>query len=219
MMSQAQDNALVGIFGAGGFGREIMPFARQLWLERAELVFVESSSRQDSVNGHRVISIEEFATSKAEKKYFNISVADSKARERLAGELVEAGAHPVSLISPNAIQYDENEIGMGAIICSNVIITSNAKIGKFFHCNLASIVAHDCIIGDYVTFAPAVQCLGNIHIGDHAYIGTGAVIKEGTRGEPRRIGEGAVIGMGAVVTKDVPPYTTVVGNPAKPMNK
>ena len=33
------------------------------------------------------------------------------------------------------------------------------------------------------------------------------------------IGAGAVIGMGAVVINDVPPYTTVVGNPAKPINK
>lgn len=218
-MSAVEKKALVGIFGAGGFGREIMPFARENWADRAELVFVETHGREGLVNGHRVISFEDYASSPNAEKYFNISVADSKARERIAGELVAAGSQPVSLISPNAIQYDENEIGIGAIICPNVIITSNARIGKFFHCNLASIVAHDCIIGDYVTFAPAVQCLGNVHVGDHAYIGTGAIIKQGATGEPRRIGEGAVIGMGAVVTRDVPPFTTVVGNPAKPMSK
>lgn len=54
---------------------------------------------------------------------------------------------------------------------------------------------------------------------DHACIGTGAIIKQGTPVKPLVIGEDAVVGMGAVVTKDVPAYTTVVGNPAKPFVK
>jgi acetyltransferase-like isoleucine patch superfamily enzyme len=54
-----------------------------------------------------------------------------------------------------------------------------------------------------------------VHIEDHVYIGTGAIIKQGSPGKPLRIGAGAIIGMGAVVTKDVLPNTTVVGNPAR----
>lgn len=38
----------------------------------------------------------------------------------------------------------------------------------------------------------------------------GAIILPGVT-----IGEGAIVGVGSVVTKDVPPYTIVVGNPAK----
>ena len=79
--------------------------------------------------------------------------------------------------------------------------------------------AHDCIIGDYVTFAPGVRCNGNVVIGDHAYVGAGAIIKQGSQGKHMLIGEGAVVGMGAIVTKDVPPYTTVVGTPARPLEK
>jgi acetyltransferase-like isoleucine patch superfamily enzyme len=60
-----------------------------------------------------------------------------------------------------------------------------------------------------------VCCNGNVHIGDGAYVGTGAVLRQGTSEKPLVIGENAVIGMGAVVTKDVAPGTTVVGNPAK----
>jgi acetyltransferase-like isoleucine patch superfamily enzyme len=70
-----------------------------------------------------------------------------------------------------------------------------------------------------VTFAPSVHCNGNIRIENHAYIGTGAVVRQGRAGKPLVIGEGAVVGMGAVVTRDVAPYTTVVGNPARPLRK
>ena len=47
-------------------------------------------------------------------------------------------------------------------------------------------------------------------IGHDVWIGDGAFIKAGLH-----IGDGAVIGMGAVVTKDVPPYSIVAGNPAE----
>ena len=100
-----------------------------------------------------------------------------------------------------------------------VPLTSNIKIGKFFHGNIYSYIAHNCIIGDYVTFAPRVNCNGNIHIHNHAYIGTGAIIKQGMADKPLIIGEGAIIGMGAVVTKDVPPGVVVIGNPARPLIK
>ena len=47
-------------------------------------------------------------------------------------------------------------------------------------------------------------------IGNDTWIGHGAIIMPGIT-----IGDGAVVGSGAIVTKDVPPYTIVVGSPAK----
>lgn len=110
-------------------------------------------------------------------------------------------------------------IHSGAILAPFVTITSNVRIGKNFHANIYCYVAHDCVIGDFVTFAPAVRCNGNVVIEDHAYIGTGAILKQGRPDKPLVIGRGAVVGMGAVVTKDVPPGVTVVGNPARPLIK
>jgi acetyltransferase-like isoleucine patch superfamily enzyme len=100
-----------------------------------------------------------------------------------------------------------------------VTLTSNIEIGRCFHANLYSYVEHDCRIGDFVTFAPAVRCNGNVHVHDHAYVGTGALLRQGTKERPLVVGEGAVVGMGAVVTRDVPPGATVVGNPARPLVK
>ena len=117
----------------------------------------------------------------------------------------------------NAIEMDDVRIGEGALISPFVTLTSNIRIGDHFHANLYSYVEHDCVIGDYVTFAPGVRCNGNVQIDDHAYIGAGAVIRQGKPGAPLRIGAGAVVGMGAVVTRDVAPGQTVIGNPARPM--
>lgn len=47
-------------------------------------------------------------------------------------------------------------------------------------------------------------------IGNDVWIGVNAIIKDGLF-----VGDGAIIGAGAIVTKDVPPYAIVVGNPAK----
>src|SRR3546814_9850248 len=66
---------------------------------------------------------------------------------------------------------DDVEIAEGALVSPYVTFTSNIKVGRCFHANLYSYVEHDCVIGDYVTFAPGVRCNGNIRIGDRAYIG------------------------------------------------
>ena len=109
---------------------------------------------------------------------------------------------------------DDVQVGEGAIFSPFTTVTSNVVIGRHFHCNINSYVEHDCVIGDFVTFAPGVQCNGNVHIGDGAYVGAGAMIRQGRPGAPLRIGDEAVIGMGAVVLNDVPAGATVAGNPA-----
>jgi sugar O-acyltransferase (sialic acid O-acetyltransferase NeuD family) len=114
---------------------------------------------------------------------------------------------------------DDVSIGEGAIFSPFSVLTSNIKIGRHFHCNIQSYVEHDCVIGDFVTFAPGVRCNGNVHIGDGAYIGSGAVIKQGTAEKPLTIGENAIIGMGAVVTRNVPANSVMVGNPARPLQR
>jgi len=185
----------------------------------SELVFVVEDqffTPQERVNGHRVLSMTNFLTASVSERRYNIAIGNSVVRERISNSIQPDVAKPFSIVAPNHISLQGNVIGDGAIFCSFSHVTSNAKIGRFFHGNIYSYVAHDCVIGDFVTFAPGVMCNGHVVIEDHAYIGTGVVIKDGTD-KPIVIGRGAVVGMGAVVTKSVPPGATVIGNPARLM--
>lgn len=199
-----------------------MPLARQQWATIAkpyELVFVDDHPTTDNCNGHRVLTYVDWLRAPASSRYINIAIANSGVRQKLVERCAADGVQFFEVRAANVVQLDDVHLGEGAILCPFVTLTSNIRIGKHFHANIYSYVEHDCVIGDYVTFAPGVMCNGNVMVEDHAYIGAGAVIKQGQPGKPLVIGRGAVVGMGAVVTKSVPPGATVVGNPARAINQ
>ena len=207
---------LIGLYGSGGCGRGIMPLARdQFGAENC--VWIDDGAHDPTVNGVRVLTFDQFLAEDASDKSVCITVANSAVREALVARCAAQGLAFATIIAPQAVMMDDVELGEGSAISPFVTITSNIRVGRHFHANLYSYVEHDCVIGDYVTFAPGAQCNGNVHIGDHAYIGSGAVIRHGLPGEPLTIGKGATVGMGAVVTRNVPAGETWVGNPARPL--
>lgn len=212
---------LIGVYGASGFGKEVMPLVRAQFVEldKENFVFIDDGQANTDLNGYQVLSYTNFINNSKADKRVTIAIANSQVREKLVARLNQDGVQHLEIQAANTVILDEVEIGEGSLLCPFTCLTSNIKIGKFFHANIYSYVAHDCVIGDYVTFAPGVKCNGNIHIEDHAYIGTGAVIKQGTPDQPLVIGKGAIVGMGAVVTKSVPAGVTVIGNPARILEK
>lgn len=214
---------LFGIYGASGCGRGVLPLAREMLSRESvpqdRLVFIDDRPVTSVVNGHRVVTYAEFIASKASERFAALAIANSAVRERLEGQCRADRVRPWSVSASNVVIMDDVVIGEGAILCPFVTITSNIRIGRQFHANIGSIVEHDCVLGDFVTFAPGVICNGNVRIEDHAYIGAGAMLRQGRPGAPLVIGRGAVVGMGAVVTRDVPPGVMVAGNPARPLEK
>lgn len=192
----------VVIFGPGGFGREIhKPLLRRLELAKDHrvVVFAADHPEMGSIHADEIGDDDEVL----------IALGSSQSRREVAQRIK---GRPGRLIASTALIGPNVEIGTGTVICDFAMVTCDAQIGQFFQCNIYSYVAHDCVIGDFVTFAPRVCCNGNVTIGSGSYIGTGACIRPGVN-----IGNDVTVGMGAIVTKDVADGLTVVGNPARPM--
>ena len=211
------------VYGAAGCGRSLMPVAaEQLKISEntSQIVFIDDALTHDtSVNGYVAMNYDRFKSLESSNKFVLVAIANGNIRQQLVNKLKKDSIELWTVRGSTTLIMDSANIGEGAALSPFVTIASNVIIGKCFHANLYSYVEHDCIIGDYVTFAPRVSCNGNIHIHDHAYIGAGAVIKQGTPDKPLVIGKGASLGMGAVVTKNVAAGTVVVGNPAQPLKK
>lgn len=218
----AQHGPTLGIIGTGGFAREVLPVARAflkhhagLKIEPGRIVFVDRDGGAP-IGGAPVLSEVEF-TALEGGRYFAIAIGDGAARQTIAERLEAAGCRPLSIHADNVLLPDDLDCGPGAVFQPFSMVTADARIGRQFQCNIYAYVAHDCVIGDFVTLAPRASINGNVVVEDHVYVGTGAVIRQGTADNPLVLGRGCVIGMGAVVTKDVAPGVTVVGNPARPL--
>lgn len=204
---------LIGVYGASGCGRGIMPLVRAQY-PASRLVFIDDAMAPGQVNKHDILTWSEFVKCHRYEKAVSIAIAASDIRQKIAKKCTAALIPLIEVRADSVIQMDQVIMGNGACLSPFVTLTSNIRIGCCFHANLYSYVEHDCIIGDFVTLAPGAKVNGNVTISDHAYIGSGAIIRQGIT-----IGAGAVVGMGAVVIRDVLPGATVVGNPAKPLVK
>jgi len=143
---------------------------------------------------------------------YSLGIGDPKNRRHMVEVLSLQGLKPITLKHPSVHIGPDVEIGKGAVICANTVITTNVRIGLSVQLNVGCVVGHDARIGDFVTMAQSVNVAGNVTIEDDVTIFTGAVILPGVT-----LGAGSTIGAGAVVTKDVIPYSTVAGVPAKTM--
>ena len=75
----------------------------------------------------------------------------------------------------------------------------------------SSHVAHDCVIGNHVVFANCASIGGHVEVGDWAQLGGLSAIHQFAK-----VGAHAFVGGGAIVSRDVPPYVMITGNPALP---
>ena len=142
---------LIGVYGAAGCGRGIMPLLR-IQVAQAELVFIDDGQALGQINGHKIVTWQDFLDIPAEEKAVSIAIAASKTRQLLAEKCATAEIPLIEARAASVVQMDDVTIKDGACLSPFVTLTSNISIGRCFHANLYSYVEHDCMIGDFVSF-------------------------------------------------------------------
>lgn len=213
----------IAIYGGGGFAREVAWLAESAQAEgqRYEVVcFIDDNpaAQNRQLNGISVMSLEAARVQFPEARVVG-GVGAPVVRQRLMDKAAAVGFSFATLIHPRVERSRWIDIGTGTVICAGNILTTNIRLGRHVQINLDCTIGHDVVMDDYTTLAPGVHVSGWVHMGKRVYVGTGANIINGTQDQPLIIGDDAVIGAGACVTKAVAAGVTVVGVPAKPLQR
>jgi sugar O-acyltransferase (sialic acid O-acetyltransferase NeuD family) len=211
------------IYGAGGFAREVAwliescssPQARY---SVASFIDDDSSRHSRTINGISVMGLEA-AYDRFPEALVVSGIGSPGIRQKVMAKANSQGFAFGTVIHPRVEMSRWVETDVGTVICAGSILTTNITLGRHVQINLDCTIGHDVIMGDYATLAPGVHVSGCVHIGERVYIGTGAVIINGTEEHPLVIEDDAVIGAGACVTRSISAGLTVVGVPAKPLQK
>jgi sugar O-acyltransferase (sialic acid O-acetyltransferase NeuD family) len=141
--------------------------------------------------------------------FVNLITGSLIARYTTTKDILNQGGKLFNFIHPS-VNTEMVEIGLGNYIQENVVLQAGVKIGDNSSIHIGSLIGHEAKIGNSSFIAHGCNLSGFTKIENGVFIGAGVTTV------PRvTIGKWSTIGAGAVVTKDIPPYSIAVGNPAK----
>lgn len=115
-----------------------------------------------------------------------------------------------ALLDPTAIVASTCTFGRGTFVNAGCVIGARTRVAEHVVINRGASVGHHVTLAELVSLGPSAVLGGHVVVEAGAMIGAAAVVLPKVW-----IGAGAVVGAGSVVVDDVPPRTTVVGNPAR----
>ncbi|HJN37483.1 MAG TPA: hypothetical protein QF353_01750 [Gammaproteobacteria bacterium] len=173
-------NQPVILIGAGGHSRIIMDclkisgakviahfdHRKSEWLEEIGVNYIDENQLNDFAS-HKLQMVMSFIGSGPKKL---------ETRFHEMENLAKKGALFPNIIHPTAVVSKECSIGMGVQILAGAVVNANVKLDNGCIINSNATVEHDTLVGKGVHVAPNATVLGQVQVGDYAYVGSSSVL-------------------------------------------
>ncbi len=203
------------IIGAGGFGREVLRWAREA--EDHGRQWEPAGFLDDQPEALRKIGREDLPILGPVWDYkpkaddiFICALGKSELRANVFAHFRKKGASFARIIHRSSCPGPGVSLGEGVILCPGVVLTCDITVGPNTAFNVHTAVGHDARIGAHCQISSFCDITGGVELGDRVFLGSRASLLPGVR-----VGDGATVGAGSVVIRPVVTGTTVFGNPAR----
>jgi sugar O-acyltransferase (sialic acid O-acetyltransferase NeuD family) len=201
------------IVGAGGFGREVLQWARDAWPDHADRIggfLSDDPHRLDGFStGVRILATVESYEKRA-GDYLLLGIGVAYVRRMVAERVADRGAAFLTLVHPRAVVAESARIGPGSIICPQAVVSDSAALGACVLVNYHASLGHDSSVGDYAVLSPYATLGGGAAVGDDAFLGLHASVGPG-----RVVGARSKVSANSCVLSDTPSDSIIYGVPGR----
>jgi sugar O-acyltransferase (sialic acid O-acetyltransferase NeuD family) len=201
------------IVGAGGFGREVLQWARHAWPSDAHRIAGFLSADPDKLDGHAPTlpilgSPNDFEPQRGDGLLLAIGIPGI--RRRVTEQLAARRAQFLTLIHPTAIVADTAQIGLGTIICPYAVVSDSVRLGAFVLINYHAALGHDAVTGDFAVLSPYATLGGHARIDEDVLLGLHASIAPG-----KTVGARSKVSVNSCVVNNAPAESIIFGVPGR----
>jgi|688.fasta_scaffold05999_6 sugar O-acyltransferase (sialic acid O-acetyltransferase NeuD family) len=207
------------IFGTGGQASEVLDVVLKSRIEVSDIQFCVSEPTTKVFQNFELIAWRDLLARGPENTLLHLGIGDPLVRLRLTSILEKESFQMLSVISSSASVSPTATIDSGCFVGDFSFVGPRVKLGKSVLINNSVSVSHDGVIGNFTTVCPGARLNGHVRIEDGAFIGSGAVLKNGKSDFPLVVGANSTIGAGSVVISNIEIGAVVAGNPAKQIIK
>lgn len=148
---------------------------------------------------------------------FVLCMGDGRARRQAYRRLAALGIPDLRFepVIDGSVRVPRScSVGAGSILLAGTVLTASVAIGRHVVIMPHVTLTHDNVVDDFATLATGVVLGGSVRVGEAAYLGMNASVRQGLV-----VGREAVVGMGAVVLEQVPDSETWAGVPARAIER
>ena len=212
MSGPLAQGASVILVGAGRFAEETTDVAADAEVEVVAWIEGLEPGLADPAHDPPIVWVGDQAAFRPDMPV--LPAIGSVRRRALVERLVAEGRSLATLVHPSAVIARTAILEPGCVVFPGVVIAARTRVATGTIVNRGALIGHHTTIGAHSFIGPGATIAGGVEIGEEVQIGIGAIVRD-----DRRIGAGATVGAGAVVVADVAAGITVIGLPARPMER